>query len=127
LVVDSRGYCWIDVGENVFADPFLRRVMRVAVPVAGKDVIVALRPEQLRILAQAPGPRRVLNLVALATGLRESELAGLAWEHVDLEQGIIRVVRQLKKGRKAVDFKPPRRARRGSSRCTTLPTEPFKD
>ena len=85
-------------------------------PRAGKDVIVALKPEQLKVVAHAPGPRRVLNLTALATGMREAELAGLAWEHVDLGEGLVRVVRQLKKG-KEVAFKPPKK---GSKRVVPL-------
>jgi integrase len=49
-------------------------------------------PEEIRqIIAKAKGRWRPLIVTAIFTGLRSSELRGLAWEHVDLEAKVIRV------------------------------------
>jgi integrase len=48
--------------------------------------------------AKSAGPQAAAFFaLALDGGMRKSELCGLAWEHVDLEVGHVRVVRQLLK------------------------------
>ena len=45
-------------------------------------------------------PHEYLYKIALFTGLREGEILGLSWEHIDLENGILTVKRQLRKEQK---------------------------
>ena len=45
-------------------------------------------------------PHEYLYKIALFTGLREGEILGLGWEHIDLENGILTVKRQLRKEQK---------------------------
>ncbi len=45
-------------------------------------------------------PHEYLYKIALFTGLREGEVLGLGWEHIDLENGILTVKRQLRKEQK---------------------------
>lgn len=55
-----------------------------------------------------------LYKIALFTGLREGEILGLGWEHVDLENGILTVKRQLRKEQKKGGqyyFSPPKNNR----------------
>jgi integrase len=54
------------------------------------------RDEQLRILAAArDDPLYVLVRLAHASGLRQSELLGLQWRDLDLDEGWVRVSKQL--------------------------------
>lgn len=63
----------------------------------------------LRLVGAAAGTRLELPiLVAATSGLRRGEIFGLAWEHVDFEERIILVRRQL--GRKRVLGAPKSRA-----------------
>jgi integrase len=75
---------WIDLQENPFADPYVRGKLKGIAPKAGKDVIVALpKADALKLLSYdkglIPSSRKVLNLLALVTGLRLAEVAGLSW------------------------------------------------
>lgn len=45
-------------------------------------------------------PHEYLYKIALFTGLREGEILGLGWDHIDLENGILTVKRQLRKEQK---------------------------
>lgn len=75
-----------------------RNVISIAEPprVERKEV-EALTLEQVKtLLAAARGSRyEALLQLAVATGMRQSELIGLGWEAVDLDAGVIHVVRQL--------------------------------
>ena len=55
--------------------------------------------EAERLLAAADGEWRVMFLVALRTGLRQSELLGLRWEDVDLKAGRLVVRQAIVRGR----------------------------
>ncbi|GAB4265235.1 MAG: hypothetical protein Kow00111_16260 [Thermincola ferriacetica] len=46
----------------------------------------------------------VVILLALATGMRRSEIAGLKWKNVDLETGIINISKQYQRTRHGLDF-----------------------
>ena len=59
-------------------------------------------------------PHEYLYKIALFTGLREGEILGLSWEHIDLENGILTVKRQLRKEQKKGGqyyFSPPKNNR----------------
>lgn len=59
-------------------------------------------------------PHEYLYKIALFTGLREGEILGLGWEHIDLENGILTVKRQLRKEQKKGGqyyFSPPKNNR----------------
>ncbi len=74
------------VGQNVAADVQVRMSSR-----DDEDVVIPTR-EHIRALAtKVPERWRPLIVTAIFTGLRCSELRGLAWEHVDFRAGMIRV------------------------------------
>lgn len=52
-----------------------------------------------------------LYVVALATGMRQSELLGLQWADVDLDAGLIRVRVQLKREDGMWKWKEPKTRR----------------
>ena len=59
-------------------------------------------------------PHEYLYKIALFTGLREGEILGLGWDHIDLENGILTVKRQLRKEQKKGGqyyFSPPKNNR----------------
>ena len=71
--------------------------------------------------AKAAGPQAAAFFaVALDSGARKGEFCGLAWEHVDLEAGSIRIVRQLTNPGPAPTFGPPKS---GGARDVTLSAE----
>ena len=57
--------------------------------------------------------------LALTTGLRKSEVLGLCWDSVDLEKGVVRVVRQLQDLHGALVLSEPKSA--ASRRSVPLP------
>jgi integrase len=72
-------------------------------------------------VARAAGPQpAAFYSLALDSGARKAELCGLSWEHIDLEAGTVRVVRQLTKPGPAPAFGPPKS---GCSRTITLASE----
>ncbi len=110
---------------------FLSRVLQVAVdrgyvarnvarlvelPRLSTDEPDALTLEQAkRILATVKGDRlEALWVLALATGLRQAELLGLTWEHIDTKAGTLRVVYALARvdGRYVLDEPKTPRSRR---------------
>ena len=54
-----------------------------------------LTPEQAQTLMRADDPLSCLYVLALTTGMRQGELLALRWRDVDLEEGVIRVNRNL--------------------------------
>jgi integrase len=111
LVTDCRGQGWVRRPDNPMLDPYVKaRLRNWMQPLAGRGVIVALDEQHVRAVASYDGPlvppaRRALNLLALSTGMRAAEIAGLAWEHLDLQEGLVRVVRQWKPD----GFRPPKK------------------
>ncbi len=100
---------WHLVPRNVAALAHPPRVTR--------EEVVALTPEEARqLLAAVRGDRwEALVALALASGMRQSELLGLKWGDVDLATGTLRVQRQLgrdgrfaepktKKARRTIDL-----------------------
>lgn len=119
---DCRGKGWVDARENPFRDPFVRSMAAGAKKRIGDD-IVHLLSEQAKALVECDTPpplRRVRNVLGLCTGLRASEMAALAWEHVKESNEItfVDVARQLVKGGavwelrddRTAKFKPPKRS-----------------
>lgn len=114
IIVDARGYGWVTLTENVFADAFIKKVMGTALPRRGREV-VALPKEHMKTLLECPGilaSRRVLYMLSWSTGMRAAEIAGLAWSEVNLDEARVYVMRQLKKGSN-VAFKPPKKDSKG--------------
>ncbi len=79
-------------------------------PKVERREIRALSPEQVRtLLTTLKGDRwETLVRVALATGMRQSELLGLKWADVDLGAGVIQVRRQLSREMRLVETKTGR-------------------
>ena len=75
------------VTENIF--------LRVEVPSVSLREIVAPEREtvqlHLGILELTNPPLALAFLLSATLGLRRSELAGLRWKHIDLEQGVLRL------------------------------------
>lgn len=104
----------------------LRRALNVAVRqrILGRNPALAvelpdapafdgspLSIEDARRLLAVPDRLAPLWRLALATGLRESELLGLAWDDVDLDAGTVRVVAQLYRAEGKWQRVPPKAAR----------------
>ena len=61
-----------------------------------KEMVALNRDEVAQLLSASEGSNyRDVFLVALHTGLRRSEILGLKWNSVDLDQGVLRVVAGL--------------------------------
>ena len=61
-----------------------------------KEMVALNRDEVTQLLSASEGSNyRDVFLVALHTGLRRSEILGLKWNSVDLDQGVLRVVAGL--------------------------------
>jgi integrase len=72
------------------------------------------------LLAAAEGDRlAALYKTGLMLGLRPGELLGLFWIDVDLEAGVLRVTRTLKRERNELSIGEPKTA--GSRRALTMP------
>jgi integrase len=91
------------------------------------DERVLSTAEIARLLAACPPRYRTLIATAIFTGLRQSELLALRWEHIDPDAGIVRVRTALDRNRRHVPLKnasraprcDPRRVPRGGSRSDT--------
>jgi integrase len=70
------------------------------------DQRVLTRAELTRLFAACPRRYRPLLLTGAYTGLRLSEVLGLAWDDVDFAAGVVHVRHQLARGRRGV---PPHR------------------
>lgn len=73
------------------------------------DKRVFLNVEQVGVLVALAKPRHAsLIHTAAWTGMRWGELAGLEWKNVDLDRGVIHVVRSAKEVNAQVTFGPPK-------------------
>jgi integrase len=54
--------------------------------------------ETVRVMARLSDPNLLIIETALATGARISEILGLKWQHVDLKDGVIRIVQRNWRG-----------------------------
>jgi integrase len=62
-----------------------------------KEAMISSKEEIRLLLAHAPEDHRALITTAIFTGMRISELRGLAWSHVDFERRIISVQQRANK------------------------------
>ncbi len=76
---------WLADHERVEANP-LERVVKVEA--RGRETYQrrALSVDECKRLLEAAGPRRLLYLVALTTGLRRGEIAALRWADVNIDE-----------------------------------------
>jgi integrase len=81
----------------------------------------SLTVDQARALLEAADghPLEAAFIVALTSGLRPGELLGLQWQDVDLEQGLLRVSRAVRRVGGAVQLGPTKTG--GSRRQLRLP------
>ena len=95
---------------------------RITLPAVGPSPARALAPEEVRRLLDAARPTayHLPIHLALYTGLRRSELLGLCWRDVDMEDRLLRVGRTMLylKGKGHVWSEPKTR---GSRRLVALP------
>ncbi len=70
--------------------------------------------ETVRVFARLKDPNLLVLETAICTGARISEILGLTWQNVDLQNGIIQIVQRNWRG----DFDKPKS--RGSKRPLTL-------
>lgn len=85
----NQGVKWGNLARNVCT--------AVEKPKVQKKAMQVLRPEEAgRFLAASKSDRlHALYVLALGTGLRQGELLGLHWTHVDLRAGTLSVVQTL--------------------------------
>ena len=104
------GYLRTNPTEACILPRIIRKEMH---PLEEDQVAVFLREVQGH-------PHEYLYKIALFTGLREGEVLGLGWEHIDFQAGILTVKRQLRREQKkggGYYFSPPKN---NKSRCLTL-------
>jgi integrase len=85
----------------------------VNVPRIAEPVIRPLSAEEARRLLHVTGAERLFALygLALASGMRESELLGLQWSEVDFDNHLVRVRWQLQREEGQWVWKPPKTKR----------------
>jgi len=59
---------------------------------------ILMEAETVRVLARLSDPNLLVVETAIATGARISEILGLTWHNVDLEQGVIHIVQRNWRG-----------------------------
>ena len=104
------GYLRTNPSEACILPRIIRKEMH---PLEEDQVAVFLREVQGH-------PHEYLYKIALFTGLREGEVLGLGWEHIDFQTGTLTVKRQLRREQKkggGYYFSPPKN---NKSRCLTL-------
>lgn len=114
FLVDARGKGWVKTKENPLLDPYIKKVLPKSATLAGNNTIIHLDAAQIQQLLcvdsdNIPLLRRVMTLVAVATGMRVGELIGLTWDDVDLKQGTVRVFKQAKENNKVWRNAPPKK------------------
>jgi integrase len=97
----------------------------VKAPRQSRKEIRALNPEQARAFLQAASGDRLetLYLLAIHTGLRQSELLGLKWEDVDLEAKRLSVRRILSAAKNGPTFTTPKSNKSRTVRLTPRAVE----
>jgi integrase len=108
--------------QQAVSDGILPRNVCEAVkaPRRVKKEMQTLSPTQARaFLKTAKGDRlEALYVLAISAGLREGELLGLRWGDVDLEQGKLRVLKQLTRTKNGLSFTEPKRGKTRVVRLT---------
>ena len=86
------------------------------------EIEVLTPAEMQRLLIQAKYETEafyVMFLLDLSTGLRRGEVVGLKWEDIDLETGVLNVVRQIRYSNGILKIGPPKT--KASERAIILP------
>ncbi|MGZ3348386.1 MAG: tyrosine-type recombinase/integrase, partial [Xanthobacteraceae bacterium] len=95
----------------VLAEVVSRNVAHLIKPPEVKDAdVMSLRAEQIQsVLGALVGhPLQPIAVLALSTGARRGEILGLAWRHVDLDDGTITIARTLEQAYGQLTFKAPK-------------------
>ncbi len=79
------------VAQNVARDVKIKRDKREKAKAMDQGVAMPTKDELRTMLDNVSDRWRPLIVTAIFTGMRASELRGLSWEHVDLEDEVIRV------------------------------------
>ncbi len=77
----------------------------------------------LSAAAQVGGNTSIAVLLAATTGMRRGEIAGLKWDHVDLEKGSILVSQSMMQTKSGLQVKTPKS---GKSRTVPIPGQMIK-
>ncbi|MFN2569173.1 MAG: tyrosine-type recombinase/integrase, partial [Candidatus Dormibacteria bacterium] len=87
-------------------------------------VVDPIRPEDAWAIIDAfdGHPLHALVAAAMWTGLRQGELLGLTWDHVDLDRGELRVTSSLSRVRRVTRVSTTKT--KGSARAVPLPQSP---
>ncbi len=91
LFEDAMADDWVDLPTNPVAHPAVSRAMPAAVTKAGRNTIIHLSRAEAERLLTAPKvevDRRVRYLLALTSGLRDGEIAGLTFGDLFLEEPV---------------------------------------
>lgn len=99
-----------------------RNVARIVeTPTAASQEVQPLNREEVRILLQTAEPHRfyALWLLLVSVGLRRGEVLALTWDDIDLDNGQLRVRRNLQRISKELIFGTPKTKR--SVRTVSLP------
>jgi len=94
----------------------------IALPKVKKPDLSPLMDEDItRFLKAVKGDRfERLFIFALFSGMRQSEIIGLRWDDVDLENGLVTVCRQIQKSRKTGDYYFLDETKNGKARVATI-------
>jgi integrase len=108
--------------HGVREEGFVQNVVKKVRVSAGerKEIEPLSVDEAKRLLKTAREDRLyALYAVALGIGLRRGEALGLRWEDVDLDEGVLKVLRTLQRTKDGLEFLPPKTMR--SRRTIALP------
>lgn len=112
-IVDARGRGWVPgLHENPLADSYIKKVFRKPERLSGDDHVVLNDAQARGLLHRDVDSRTVRYALGILAGLRLSEIQGLSWAHLHLDDAHPRVYveRQLKRVTDGVPaFKAPKR------------------
>jgi len=93
MLEDSMAEEWIDIPANPMKHPGVRKELPVVKLKDGNDRVYLIRRQAEALLrcADVPEHRRVRYVLALTSGMRDGELAGLNWADVDMDAKPLRV------------------------------------
>lgn len=84
----------VPLQANLFDNPIVKQSIPTGRKLSGDDNIY-LEQHQIKQLLASNGKQHFVHLLAVATGMRDAEIAGLAWKHIDMENRLINIERQF--------------------------------